>query len=141
MKKTCLAATLLLLSLAATACGNTTATAPASDNTAVNNTATSNGTSTENSTTNNTTALNTSSPSLQLTSFTAGSASGISVYAPAGWTASPISGGDYRGWKLVNPNDSNQQEVVVTSSCVGCSTAPDGSTQAKQVVPEKNAQI
>lgn len=45
------------------------------------------------------------------------------------------------GWQLTNPSDPNQQVKIITSGCVGCTMTSNGSVDAKQVIPEKNAHI
>lgn len=69
------------------------------------------------------------------------SADGITVDVPAGWSKAPLVGGDWSGWKFVNPADPNQEEILVSSGCVGC-YYPQGDLTAKPdprlVVPEQN---
>ncbi|MBE3570016.1 MAG: hypothetical protein IMW92_07840, partial [Bacillales bacterium] len=49
----------------------------------------------------------------------------ITVKIPTGWKKSPYEGGDFGGYKYTNPVDSNEQMLVVYSSCAGCGY-PDG---------------
>ena len=63
---------------------------------------------------------------------------GIIVDAPSGWTKAPITGGDYSGWRFVNPSDPNEEEILVTSGDVGGYTKPDGSSDPSLVIPETN---
>lgn len=82
----------------------------------------------------------TSSGSPTLTLFH-DSADGITVDVPVGWSKAPLVGGDWSGWKFVNPVDPNQEEILVSSGCVGC-YYPQGDSAARPdprlVVPEQN---
>jgi hypothetical protein len=46
----------------------------------------------------------------------------LTVNVPANWSKGPIQGGNFSGWKFVNPDDPNQQLTLITSSCVGCAS-------------------
>jgi hypothetical protein len=46
----------------------------------------------------------------------------LTVNVPANWSKGPIHGGNFSGWKFVNPDDPNQQLTLITSSCVGCAS-------------------
>lgn len=75
----------------------------------------------------------------QLVTFNDSSGNGIVVSVPAGWTKAQITGGDFGGWKFVNPADPNEEEIIVNSGCVGCYTKPDGTPDPSMVIPEDNA--
>lgn len=47
----------------------------------------------------------------------------VKVLVPVGWIKSPYTGGDFGGYKFVNPNDGNEQMLVVYSACAGCGYA------------------
>lgn len=55
----------------------------------------------------------------QLVSF---QSDGLQLLVPARWSRSRIEGVDWHGWKFINPDDPNQQLVVVESACAGCYT-------------------
>lgn len=54
---------------------------------------------------------------------------GITVDVPTGWSKVPLQGGDWSGWKFVNPSNPDEEEVIVSSGCVGCylTIEPNGS--------------
>ncbi len=137
MNKMYKSASLLLVCCTLTACSTSQPAAAPAPTTTNQSNVTTNDTSanSSNSSLNGTTVTNT------LSAFAPAATYGIHVDTPSGWTISPIHGGDYTGWKLTNPNDSNQQISIVTSGCVGCSTASDGSHQAKLIIPEQNAKV
>jgi hypothetical protein len=139
--KTYVSLSLLLALLTATACGTDKPAATPGNATANTVSSTNDTANATNDTANSNSSTTGNASSISLTPFQQAEASGIHVTTPAGWNEEPLHGGDYIGWQLTNPNDSNQQVKIITSSCVGCTTAPDGSVQAKLVIPEKNAQI
>lgn len=59
----------------------------------------------------------TSSPSSHLRSV---SSSGMTALVPVGWKSAPLTGGDWSGTKWVNPQNPDEEEIMVTSGCVGC---------------------
>ncbi len=65
----------------------------------------------------------------------------ISINVPAGWSKAPLTGGDWSGWKFVNPQNPNEEVVIVSSGCVGC-YYPSASTSAtpdpELVIPVTN---
>lgn len=73
---------------------------------------------------------------IQLVSFQAATSSGIDVQVPKGWTQAPVRGGDYAGWKFTNPDIPDEQELVVTSSCVGCYLGANGVSSPTKVIPQ-----
>ncbi|RIV18561.1 hypothetical protein D2Q93_14000 [Alicyclobacillaceae bacterium I2511] len=88
--------------------------------------------------TNNTVANGTTTLPVQLKPFQDTQGTGLAAQIPAGWTSSRINGGNYGGWKFVNPQDANQQVVLVKSACVGCYMV-NGKPDPKQPIPEQNA--
>jgi hypothetical protein len=134
MRKVITWSTLLSLAMV-TGCGAVSPTT-----TDVNNTAnTPNPSVNQTGATANNTANATSSPqnAITLSPFDQRQNGGILVDVPIGWTPSTITGGDYRGWKYTNPNDPNQQIIIVNSSCVGCYMT-NGKIDPTAPIPEKN---
>lgn len=64
----------------------------------------------------------------------------IKVDVPVGWIKSPYNGGDYGGFKYVNPKDGNEQMLVVYSACAGCgySDPADKHPDSVGLIPEKD---
>lgn len=60
------------------------------------------------------------SPSSPTETFAVFNQNGVSVDVPQGWTSAPLLGGDWSGTKFVNPQNPDEEEVIVTSGCVGC---------------------
>lgn len=131
---------LAVLMTLATACGPSPAgTSGQTQNTASQNTASTNATgssSGSNNATSNTSGTS-QAPAIQLTQFNDTQQDGITVMVPNGWTKSRVQGGDYGGWKFVNPTDSSQQVEIVRSSCVGCYMV-NGKADPTAPIPEKN---
>ncbi|MCF8567885.1 hypothetical protein LLE49_24490 [Alicyclobacillus tolerans] len=135
---------LAVLMTLATACGPSPAgTSGQTQNTASQNTASTNATGSSSGSTSgsNNATSNTSgtsqAPAIQLTQFNDTQQDGITVMVPNGWTKSRVQGGDYGGWKFVNPTDSSQQVEIVRSSCVGCYMV-NGKANPTAPIPEKN---
>lgn len=139
MMKLYVPVSVLSLCLLVTACGTSQGvggTTPPQSTGISNNT-----TNTSSSTTNSTSSTTTSSGQIQLTPFQPAENSGLSVKVPQGWTTSTFTGGDYSGWKLTDPNNSNNQVIVVGSTCVGCYTNAQNLSDPKLVIPEANANV
>ncbi len=137
MNKISVAACLLVVCSTITACStnNQPAAAPPSTTNQSNST-----NPTTNSTIANTTATGTNSSDL-LAAYEPAATYGINVQTPTGWTSTPVQGGDFSGWKLTNPTDSNEQVIIVNSGCVGCTADSSGSDDAKLAIPEQGAHI
>ncbi|MFD1675171.1 hypothetical protein [Alicyclobacillus fodiniaquatilis] len=144
MKRQAATAALILSAvLLVTACGTKTQPTLAPTNSTetgakqTNKTTEANQTNTTNETNDNTSPkTNTQTEeNVKLVQFTDAD-SGIQVQVPQGWTKSLVSGGDYSGWKFTNPNDANQSETVVTSTCVGCYMDANNKADPTLVIPK-----
>jgi hypothetical protein len=75
---------------------------------------------------------------ITLSTFNDRKNNGIVVAVPSQWAKAPITGGDYGGWKFINPSDPNEEEILVNCGDVGSCINPDGSLDPSRVIPETN---
>lgn len=141
MKHGILSTSIVVLSACvfATACGSPNQSTSGQTTSVVNSTS---GTKTAQVVSNSTNNNSTNHPApIQLTNFTGLSQAGIQVKVPQGWTKTSIQGGDYSGWKFTNPNDSNESELIVQSTCVGCYLNASGQPNPALVIPQGDSNV
>lgn len=79
---------------------------------------------------------NTVNDSLSASEFSTAEINGMSFLTPQNWNKTPISGGDYTGYRFVNPSDNNEVITAIISQCSGCVTNGSDLANGETNVPD-----